>query len=151
MNFAPDALRLRSHLSPPEVVPARLIRRLTSRAIKPGDDPPPAAVAYATAVTEPPTAPVAAGSLVLGYVVARNSGVRPLGGVVLVAAGAWCARAWVRRTGPGTASALVVIYTAGFAGSHPLAKRIGAWPAVLASAAVSGVASWVLADRARAR
>lgn len=30
---------------------------------------------------------------------------------------------------------------------HRLAKRIGAWPSVLASAAASGAASWVLADR----
>lgn len=94
-----------------------------------------------------PTAPIAAGSLVLGYVVARETGVRPLGGLVLAAAGAWCTRAWVRGAGPGTAAALLAIYSAGFAGSHPLAKRIGAWPAVFTSAGVSGVASWALADR----
>jgi hypothetical protein len=98
-------------------------------------------------VSSAPTAPVAAGSLVLGYVVARETGVRPLGGVVLAAAGAWCTRAWVRGTGPGTAAALLAVYSAGFAGSHPLAKRIGAWPAVFTGAAVSGAASWVLADR----
>jgi hypothetical protein len=45
---------------------------------------------------------------------------------------------------------LLGIYAAAFAGSHPLAKRIGAWPAVLAAAAASGAASWVLADRDRA-
>jgi hypothetical protein len=98
-------------------------------------------------VSSASTAPVAAGSLVLGYVVARETGVRPLGGVVLAAAGAWCMRAWVRDTGPGTAVALLAVYSAGFAGSHPLAKRIGAWPAVVTSAAVSGAASWALADR----
>lgn len=95
-----------------------------------------------------PTAPVAAGSLLVGYVVARATGVRPLGGAVLAAAGGWCTRAWARRAGPGTATALLSIYTAGFAGSHPLAKRIGAWPAVLTVAAVNGAASWALADRA---
>jgi hypothetical protein len=100
-------------------------------------------------VSEFPTAPVAAGSLVLGYVVARESGVRPLGGAVLAAAGAWCGRAWVRKAGPGTATALLGVYVAGFAGSHPLAKRIGAWPAVLVAGAVSGAASWALADRER--
>jgi hypothetical protein len=98
-------------------------------------------------MTELPTAPVAAGSLVLGYVVARESGVRPLGGAVLAAAGAWCARAWNRRAGPGTATALLGIYAAGFAGSHPLAKRVGAWPAVFAAAATAGAASWLLVDR----
>lgn len=98
-------------------------------------------------MSTPPTAPVASGSLILGYLVARETGVRPLGGVVLAAAGTWCTREWVRRAGPGAAAALLGIYTAGFAGSHPLAKRIGAWPAVFTSAAVSGASSWVLADR----
>jgi hypothetical protein len=96
-----------------------------------------------------PTAPVAAGSLVAGYLVARETGVRPLGGGVLAAAGAWCARAWSRTAGPGTAAALLGVYGAAFAGSHPLAKRIGAWPAVLVAAAASGGASWALADRRR--
>jgi hypothetical protein len=98
-------------------------------------------------VIETPTAPVAAGSLVLGYLVARETGVRPLGGAVLAAAGAWCGRAWLRRGGPGTAATLIGIYAGAFAGSHPLAKRIGAWPAVLTSAAMSGGAAWGLVDR----
>lgn len=96
-----------------------------------------------------PTAPVTAGSLVAGYLVARETGVRPLGGVVLATAGAWCTREWTRRAGPGTAAVLLGLYAAGFAGSHPLAKRIGAWPAVLTAAAASGTASWALADRKR--
>jgi hypothetical protein len=98
-----------------------------------------------------PTAPVAAGSLVVGYLVARETGVRPLGGAVLAAAGTWCTRTWARRTGPGTATVLLGIYIGGFAGSHPLAKRIGAWPAVLTVSAISGTASWALADRAVTR
>ena len=98
-----------------------------------------------------PTAPVAAGSLVAGYLVARESGVRPLGGGVLAVAGGWCAREWSRRSGAGRAGALLGVYAAGFAGSHPLAKRIGAWPAVFAGAAVSGAAAWALSDRASAR
>lgn len=101
-------------------------------------------------MNEPPTGPIAAGSLIVGYVVARETGVRPLGGAVLVAAGGWCARAWQRGVGPGTAALLLGIYAAGFAGSHPLAKRIGAWPAVFTAAGVSGAASWVLADRHQA-
>jgi len=43
-----------------------------------------------------PTAPVAAGSLIAGYLVARETGVRPLGGAVLLAGGAWCAYRWHR-------------------------------------------------------
>ncbi len=36
-----------------------------------------------------PTAPVVAGSLVAGYLVARETGIRPLGGAVLAAGGVW--------------------------------------------------------------
>lgn len=100
-------------------------------------------------MSEVPTAPVAAGSLLAGYLVARQTGVRPLGGGVLAAAGAWCARKWTRRAGPGRATALLGVYGAAFVASHPLAKRIGAWPAVLAAAAASGGAAWALADRHR--
>jgi hypothetical protein len=98
-----------------------------------------------------PTAPVAAGSLVAGYLVARESGVRPLGGGVLAPAGGWCTREWSRRSGAPRAGALLGVYAAAFAGTHPLAKRIGAWPAVFAGAAVSGAAAWVLCDRSGVR
>lgn len=95
-----------------------------------------------------PTAPVAGGSLVAGYLVARESGVRPLGGVVLAVAGAWCTREWARRGGPGVAALLLAVYLGGFGASHPLAKKVGAWPSVLAVAGASGLASWLLGDRA---
>lgn len=107
-------------------------------------------LAYPMPVAQSRTAPVAAGSLVAGYLVARETGVRPLGGVVLLAAGAWCGRSWLQDAGALPAAALTAIYLAGFGASHPLAKRIGAWPAVLSSAGVVGVASWALADRASA-
>jgi hypothetical protein len=94
-----------------------------------------------------PTAPVAAGSLVAGYLVARETGVRPLGGAVLAGSGAWLTRSWTRSAGPATAGVLLATYLGGFGGSHPLAKRIGAWPSVLAVAGVAGAASWALADR----
>ncbi len=94
-----------------------------------------------------PTAPVAAGSLVAGYVVARESGIRPLGGVVLAAGGAWCARRWAADAGAPAAAGLLAVYLGGFGASHPLAKKIGAWPSVLAVAALSGAAAWAVADR----
>ena len=94
-----------------------------------------------------PTAAVAAGSLIGGYVVARDTGVRPLGGVVLLAGGAWCTRSWLASRGPVVAGALLVVAVAAFAGSHPLAKRVGAWPAVLSVSAVTAAAAWGLADR----
>ena len=94
-----------------------------------------------------PTAVVAAGSLIGGYVVARETGVRPLGGVVLLAGGAWCTRSWLRSHGPGVAGTLLVVCIVAFAGSHPLAKKVGAWPAVLGVSAAAAAVAWVLADR----
>ena len=72
-----------------------------------------------------PTAPIVAGSLIGGYLVARETKVRPLGGAV----------------------ALGVVYLGAFGASHPLAKKIGAWPAVLSAAGVSAAAAWVVSDR----
>ncbi|MGH1556279.1 hypothetical protein ACRAWF_44585 [Streptomyces sp. L7] len=59
-----------------------------------------------------------------GYGVARWTKKRQLGGAVLA-----------------------VAYVAAFAGSHPLAKKVGAWPAVLGVAGAVAVASWAVADR----
>ena len=97
--------------------------------------------------TDVTTAPIAALGLVGGYVVARESGVRPLGGVVLGAAGLYAGRSWVAKAGGGAAAGLAAVYLGGFAGSHVLAKKIGAWPSVLTVAAVSAAASWAVADR----
>jgi len=93
------------------------------------------------------TAPLAALGLIGGYLTARESGIRPLGGVVLGLAGVYAGRTWVARAGWPGAVALSVIYLSGFGASHPLAKKVGAWPAVLGVAAVSAGASYVVADR----
>jgi hypothetical protein len=42
---------------------------------------------------------------------------------------------------------LLGAYLGGFGASHPLAKKIGAWPSVFTVAAVSAGASHVLVDR----
>lgn len=97
-----------------------------------------------------PTAPVAAGSLIGAWQVARSTKVRPLGGVVMAAAAVWCGRRWV-RTGPATAGGLLAAYAAAFGLSHPLAKRIGAWPSVLSVSGATGLAAWALGDRREAR
>lgn len=94
-----------------------------------------------------PTAPIVAGSLVGGYVVARATKIRPLGGAVLAAGGAVAAREWNRVAGPTASAALTAVYLGGFGASHPLAKKIGPWPAVLGAAAVSGLAAWAVSDR----
>jgi hypothetical protein len=94
-----------------------------------------------------PTAPVAAGSLIGGYLTARLTRRRQLGGVVLAAGGALCTQRWVERVGTPRALGLLLTFLAAFGLSHPLAKRIGAWPSVLAVAAGAGGAAWVVADR----
>ena len=43
-------------------------------------------------------------------------------------AGLYAGRTWVARTGWPGAAALSVIYLGGFGASHPLAKKVGAWP-----------------------
>lgn len=83
----------------------------------------------------------AALGLVGGFVVARQTGRRELGGALFAAAGAWCARDWYRASGPAAAAGLSTLYVAAMGGSHPLAKRIGAWPAVATVTAVTVAAA----------
>ncbi|MEU5241164.1 hypothetical protein ACH4UR_35235 [Streptomyces lydicus] len=94
-----------------------------------------------------PTSVVAATGLLGGYGVARWTKRRPLGGVALAAAGAVAAKGWQKKAGTKTAAALSGVYVAAFAGSHPLAKKIGAWPSVFAVASGVALASWAAADR----
>lgn len=93
------------------------------------------------------TAPIVAGSLIGGYLVARETKVRPLGGAVLAVGGIVAGRQWARTAGPATTVALTAVYLGGFGASHPLAKKIGAWPAVFSAAGASALASWALSDR----
>ncbi len=95
---------------------------------------------------EIPTAPVAAGSLIAGYAVAVGSGSRPLGGVVMLAGGLWCVRAWSRRHGARTAVELAGVALGAFVLSHVLALAIGAWPSVLTVSAVTAAVTWFRAD-----
>ena len=94
-----------------------------------------------------PAAVVAAGGLVGGYGVARWTRKRQLGGVVLAAAGVAAARQWKQEVGGVAAGVLTAGYVAAFAGSHPLAKKVGAWPAVFGVAGAMALASWAVADR----
>ncbi|WP_371548904.1 hypothetical protein OG266_27675 [Streptomyces sp. NBC_00554] len=94
-----------------------------------------------------PAAAVAASGLIGGYGVARWTKKRQLGGVVLAAAGATAAQQWQQQAGGKAAGALTVAYVAAFAGSHPLAKKVGAWPAVFGVAGAVALASWVVSDR----
>ena len=96
-----------------------------------------------------PTAPIVAGSLIGGYLVARETKKRELGGAVLAVGGVVAARSWYRTSGPAVTGVLLATYLGGFGASHPLAKKIGAWPSVLTVAGVSATASYVLSDRKR--
>lgn len=93
------------------------------------------------------TAPLAGFGLVGGFLAARETGIRPLGGVVLGLTGLYAGRTWLAKAGAPGAAALSAVYLGGFGASHPLAKKIGAWPAVLAVSAVSAAASYLVADR----
>jgi hypothetical protein len=98
-----------------------------------------------------PTAPLVVAGLVGGFAVARYTGRRELGGVILVAAGSACGRVWLRSSGPGVMGLLLGVYAAAFGGSHALAKKIGAWPSVLTVTAIAAGATYALADRSTAR
>ena len=92
-----------------------------------------------------PTAVVAALTLVVGFAVAELTGVRALGGVVLVAGVLWCA-VRARAAGWWRVGAVVLVGALCFAGSHVLGRSIGAWPAVVVAALVLGAATFALVD-----
>jgi hypothetical protein len=94
-----------------------------------------------------PSALIAALTLVIGYAVAAGTGVRALGGLVLLAGLALCWVRWTKAAGTATAVTLVVAFAIAFAVSHVLALLIGAWPSVLVVAIVMAALAWVLADR----
>ena len=94
-----------------------------------------------------PTAPVVAASLIGGYSVARFSKNRKLGAAVLGVGGVYAKTEWMKTSGPVTTAVLSGVFYGGFGLSHPLAKKIGAWPSVLTVSAVAGAAAWALNDR----
>jgi hypothetical protein len=94
-----------------------------------------------------PSSVVAALTLVVGYAVAAATGIRALGGLVLLAGLAVCWVLWRDRAGTSTAVSLVVAFGVVFAASHLLALAIGAWPSVLVVSALMAGLAWLLADR----
>ena len=67
---------------------------------------------------------------------------------MLAAAGLYAGRTWLARRGPATTAVLGATYVVGFGLSHPLAKKIGAWPAVLTVTGVAAGAAAALSDAA---
>jgi hypothetical protein len=92
---------------------------------------------------------VAAAAFLAGFGVAELTGVRAIGGLVLLAGGAWCAWCAYRLAGGTATVALVVVALALFVISHPLGHLIGAWPAVVVSAALVAVAAAAILARAQ--
>jgi hypothetical protein len=87
--------------------------------------------------------------LVAGFAVARSTGRRELGGALFGLVGLACVRDWTRTAGRQRAGLLALGYAAAMAVSHPLAKRIGAWPAVGVVSSAMAAASALSARRAR--
>jgi len=96
-----------------------------------------------------PTAPLLAAGLLGGFTLAQKTEIRPLGGAVMLAANAASAPRWVQTGGVRLAAGLTAGYWAARGLSHPLAKNVGTWPAVLGVSAASAAAAYLLADRKR--
>ena len=97
-------------------------------------------------MTRMATAPIAATGLITGFGVAAASGSRALGGLVLAVCGLTCIAIWLRRNGRRTAALLTLAELIAFGASHVLGVIVGAWPAVLLVAAVTGALCWRLSD-----
>ena len=93
-----------------------------------------------------PTAVLAGLTLVVGFAVAQATGVRTLGGAVLLAGVAWCA-VRARHAGWGRVLLVVLAGAVCFVASHLLAPHLGAWPAVVLVAVLLGVVTYALVDR----
>jgi len=94
---------------------------------------------------------VASATLIIGFAVARATGVVWLGGVVLVIGGAWCAWQWWRAIGVMPALVGVLIYFVAFVVSHPFAHVVGAWPSTIIVAIVAGALACLVEVRAASR
>ena len=78
--------------------------------------------------------------LIGGYAVASKTR-REYGGAVLAAAGALAGARWKETVGGPAAAGLGALYTAAFGASHPLAKKLGAWPSIFVVTGVVAAAS----------
>ena len=102
-------------------------------------------------LTRVPTAALLAAGLIGGFALAQQTGVRPLGGAVMLGANVAAARQWYAVGGVPLTAGLTAGYWTAMGVSHPLATKVGTWPAVLGVTAAAAGAAWVLADRRRTR
>jgi len=80
-------------------------------------------------------------AVVAGFAVGRRTGRRAVAGAALAAGLAAAVPRWSTRRSPLVAAAASAVTVALVGASHPLAHRIGTWPAVLATGAATGVVS----------
>ncbi|MBE9373085.1 hypothetical protein IQ251_01355 [Saccharopolyspora sp. HNM0983] len=88
-----------------------------------------------------------ASGLISGFAVSRATEHRHWGGAVAAGFGLAAAETCRRRTGLAPAAALGGTYAAALAASHPLAKKIGAWPSVFAVSGAAATAAGLLSRR----
>jgi len=129
----------------------RLTRRRQTPPTNSTDSRAPAGVGDNERVKHAPTAPLAVVGLIGGFGVAVLSGSRALGGLVLGICGLVCIAIWLQRDGRHTALMLTIAGLFAFAFSHVLGLLIGAWPAVLLTAAAVAVLYWRASDSRIAR
>jgi hypothetical protein len=98
-----------------------------------------------------PSSLLVAVGLVAGFAVAQGTGIRALGGAILLGTGLAAARLWVRRRGWAVAVGLGLLYLAAFVLSHVLTLGLGvpAWASVAIVTLVSAGLTWAVADRSR--
>jgi hypothetical protein len=98
-----------------------------------------------------PSSLLVAVGLVAGFAVAQGTGIRALGGVILLGTGLAAARLWVRRRGWAVAIALGLVYLAAFVLSHVLTLGLGmpAWASVTLVTLLSAGVTFAAADRSR--
>lgn len=94
-----------------------------------------------------PSSLLTATGLISGFAVSRATEHRHWGGGIAAGIGLVAAESCRRRTGLPRAAALGGIYAAALAGSHPLAKKIGAWPSVFTVSGAAAVAAGLLSHR----
>ena len=90
------------------------------------------------------TSVLAGATLVAGFGAAQATDNRTLGGVVLLAGAAACGYLWWRESGARGALVSEAVFFAAFAGSHALAKPMGAWPSVAVVAIATTASSYAV-------
>ena len=96
-----------------------------------------------------PTSVMAAVGLIGGFAVTKLAHHRRPGGLVAGSIGLLAVETSRRRAGTAAALAVGGSYVTALAVSHPLAKKLGAWPSVFTVAAAAATTAHLVADRAR--